>query len=228
MSAVLTMKVSMVRRFKMGRRQLGKHKSHRNPLYGTWNSMRHRCNNPKNIAYPRYGALGVKVCDEWLESFDAFADWALANGWEQGLQIDKDIKSKELGIYPPIYSPETCSVVTPRVNNLNSTATKFSDDTIKDITRMFDSNEDTFAHRESICEKFNLTKKQLGCILARRAGKQLGRGRSGVLTTETKQKLLELRKQGLPFKEIANLLNINYNTCRSWHGKYMRENPNEL
>ena len=212
----------------MGRPQLGKHKRHRTPLYAVWKSMCHRCNSPKNIAYPRYGAIGIKVCDEWLQSFDAFADWALANGWEKGLHIDKDIKSKELGVYPPIYSPETCLIVTPRLNTLNSSSTKFSDDIIKDITRIFDSDEDTFAHRKSICEKFNITKKQLGCILARRAGKQLGRGKSGVLTSATKTRLLELRKQGVPFKKIATLLGINYHTCKSWHGKYMRENPNEL
>ncbi len=212
----------------MGRPQLGKHKRHRNPLYNVWKSMCHRCTSPKNNAYSRYGAIGIKVCNEWLESFDAFAEWALSKGWEKGFHIDKDIKSKELGIYPPIYSPETCLVVTPRLNTLNSTSTKFSDDTIKEITAMFGGTEDTFTHRQAICEKFSITRKQLGCILARRAGKQLGRGNSGVLTSATKTKLLELRKQGLPFKEIATLLNINYYTCKSWHGKYMRENHNEI
>lgn len=214
--------------YNMGRPQLGKHSRTNNPLYGVWNSMCHRCTNPKNTSYSRYGAVGITVCTEWLNSFDAFADWAIANGWEKGLHIDKDIKSKELGITPPMYSPTTCTIVTPRENTLHSTATKFSEKTIQDITCAFDASEDTFAHRQNICEQFNITKKQLGCILARRAGKQLGRGKSGVLTSATKTEILKLRKQGLPFKEIAHMLSINHHTCKSWHGKYMRENPNEL
>lgn len=212
----------------MSKPQKGRHKRDGNPLYGVWGSMCHRCTSPKNIAYPRYGGVGITVCSEWLNSFDIFADWALANGWEKGLQIDKDIKSKELGINPPTYSPDTCTVVTPRVNSLHSSATKFSDETVNAIVSMFDAHEDTFEHRQNVCKKFNLTKKQLGCTLARRANKQLGRGKSGVLTSIIRTQLLDLRSQGLPFKDIANQLNINYHTCKSWHGKHIREMGNEL
>lgn len=42
------------------------------PEYITWNGMRARCTNPKNPNYDRYGARGVKVCDEWLTSFVTF------------------------------------------------------------------------------------------------------------------------------------------------------------
>ena len=34
--------------------------------------MRQRCNTPTNASYPRYGGVGVKVCEEWNSSFDAF------------------------------------------------------------------------------------------------------------------------------------------------------------
>jgi hypothetical protein len=34
--------------------------------------MRARCNNPKNISYEWYGARGIKVCDSWNKSFEAF------------------------------------------------------------------------------------------------------------------------------------------------------------
>lgn len=42
--------------------------------YYIWASMRARCNNPKNKAYPYYGARGVWVCRRWEESFDAFLE----------------------------------------------------------------------------------------------------------------------------------------------------------
>jgi hypothetical protein len=35
--------------------------------------MKQRCNNPKAISYPWYGALGVKVCERWENSLEAFA-----------------------------------------------------------------------------------------------------------------------------------------------------------
>ena len=38
----------------------------------TWSGMKARCYDPENMAYPFYGGKGVKVCDEWLASFEAF------------------------------------------------------------------------------------------------------------------------------------------------------------
>jgi len=40
----------------------------------------------------------------------------LRTGYQIGLVIDKDIKSHAKGIYPPKYSPETCSWVTKGEN----------------------------------------------------------------------------------------------------------------
>lgn len=38
----------------------------------TWNSMIRRCYNPKQKVYKDYGARGIRVCDRWLHSFEAF------------------------------------------------------------------------------------------------------------------------------------------------------------
>lgn len=37
-----------------------------------WDHMKRRCNNPNNANFKYYGAKGIKVCKEWLESFQAF------------------------------------------------------------------------------------------------------------------------------------------------------------
>ena len=45
------------------------------PEYGIWAAMKQRCYNPKNIAYARYGGLGVSVYQEWVDSFEAWFDY---------------------------------------------------------------------------------------------------------------------------------------------------------
>lgn len=46
----------------------------RHPLYESWKGMRNRCNRPTAFAYHRYGGRGIKVCERWQNSFQAFVD----------------------------------------------------------------------------------------------------------------------------------------------------------
>lgn len=57
-------------------------------LHIIWMSMRDRCSNPKHSRYPRYGGRGIKVCEEW-HSFVPFYEWAIANGYDDTLTIDR-------------------------------------------------------------------------------------------------------------------------------------------
>lgn len=38
----------------------------------TWTAMRQRCINPTHTIYHKYGGRGIRVCDEWACSFQAF------------------------------------------------------------------------------------------------------------------------------------------------------------
>lgn len=89
------------------------------PLYKTYECMKERCYKSKNDNYGNYGARGVIVCDEWKNNFLSFYNWAIVNGWKKGLQLDKDIIPKKLGISNLLYSPENCCFVTPKVNSRN-------------------------------------------------------------------------------------------------------------
>lgn len=40
--------------------------------YASWCGMKARCGNPNNPNYQNYGGRGVRVCKEWLESFETF------------------------------------------------------------------------------------------------------------------------------------------------------------
>jgi len=57
-------------------------------LYFVWNSMRQRCRNPETIGYQNYGGRGIAYTKEW-ESFEPFYKWAMENGYEKGLTIDR-------------------------------------------------------------------------------------------------------------------------------------------
>lgn len=44
------------------------------PTYGTWYSMRQRCNNPRSHKYPSYGGRGISICKAWDEFNGFLAD----------------------------------------------------------------------------------------------------------------------------------------------------------
>lgn len=65
------------------------HKQSGTRIYHTWQGIKRRCENPNDARYLRYGGRGIKVCDEWKHSFEAFWEWALKNGYKDNLTIDR-------------------------------------------------------------------------------------------------------------------------------------------
>lgn len=80
-------------------------------LYEIWRHMRYRCENPKNQAYEKYGARGITVCEEWHD-FAEFRRWALANGYEDSLSIDRIDNDKG-------YRPDNCRWATSKTQMNN-------------------------------------------------------------------------------------------------------------
>lgn len=82
-----------------------------------WYDIQNRCYNEKCQAYKNYGARGIKVCDEWRNSYSSFENWAYSNGYADNLTIDRI--NVNLG-----YSPNNCRWVTKsqqcnnRTNNI--------------------------------------------------------------------------------------------------------------
>lgn len=57
-------------------------------LYQIWQTMRQRCEKTYSGRYASYGARGIQVCREW-QSFSKFQRWALQNGYEEYLTIER-------------------------------------------------------------------------------------------------------------------------------------------
>jgi hypothetical protein len=54
------------------RERLLKHGKTETPEYGIWSKIKGRCLNPTDQAFKYYGGRGVRVCDRWVGSFQAF------------------------------------------------------------------------------------------------------------------------------------------------------------
>jgi hypothetical protein len=85
----------------------------RSRLYGIYCNMLNRCYSPENPAFHNYGGRGIKICDEWLADRGKFFDWALANGYEDHLEIDREDNDLD-------YTPSNCRWVTSQVNGNNT------------------------------------------------------------------------------------------------------------
>lgn len=66
-----------------------RHGQSRTRLHGIWCSMKTRCLCATQNAFKYYGGRGVTVCKEWIDSFIAFRDWALSNGYSDSLGLDR-------------------------------------------------------------------------------------------------------------------------------------------
>lgn len=88
-----------------------KHGHSRHPLHIVWSSLKIRCYDPDANNYKNYGGRGVTICDEWRKNFKAFFDWCISNGWQKGLELDKDVKGNGL-----LYSPQTCCFLNKKEN----------------------------------------------------------------------------------------------------------------
>ena len=77
------------------------HKKKNTRIYNIWTNIKTRCYNKNRKNFYNYGGRGITVCDEWKKDFMSFYNWAMANGYNDTLTIDRiDVNGN--------YEPSNC------------------------------------------------------------------------------------------------------------------------
>lgn len=82
------------------------HGGRKDRLYKVYANMKNRCYNPNATDYRYYVGRGIQICNEWLNDYQSFKDWANSSGYDpfaekgkctiDGIDVNGD------------YSPDNC------------------------------------------------------------------------------------------------------------------------
>lgn len=99
-------------------------------LYRCWRDVVNRCTNPNVKCYPRYGGAGVVICDEWRNSFEAFAR-DVGEPPDDSLTIDRIDNDKG-------YEPGNCRWATRTTQSRNRRYCKLNAESAAEVRRRHD------------------------------------------------------------------------------------------
>lgn len=114
-------------------------------LYEIWKGMKRRCYDVKRKEYKNYGGRGIEVCDEWANNFSAFYTWALENGYNNALTIERnDVNGN--------YEPSNCRWATKKEQANNRRDNQFltyngKTQTIAQWAKELNINQNTLRNR---------------------------------------------------------------------------------
>lgn len=92
-----------------------KHGMIKTRIYRIWNGMKNRTNENsrfKETQYKNYSGRNIKICEDWKNNFVSFYNWAISNGYQDNLTIDRiDVDGD--------YEPNNCRWVTMKEQQNN-------------------------------------------------------------------------------------------------------------
>lgn len=136
------------------RRRIYKH-----PVIQIWWSMKKRVYSTWHKRYKDYGGRGITICDEWKNSYENFYRWALANGWQKGLQIDRIDNDGN-------YEPSNCRWVTNKENCQNRRTTKANPKMVEEIRTLWSSGKHS---QVEIGKMYGIVRPTISSIINRKS-----------------------------------------------------------
>lgn len=89
-------------------------------IYKLFRGIVSRCYYKKNKGYMYYGGRGISIHNEWLENPMCFYDWAMQNGYKEGLSIERiDVNGN--------YEPSNCKWIPTIEQSMNTRRTIYID-----------------------------------------------------------------------------------------------------
>lgn len=187
------------RKFKRQKNTTGGIKANsKHPLYSVYVGIKGRCYCKKVNRYENYGGRGIKMCREWKNSFLAFYEWAINNGWKQGLQIDRINNNKG-------YNPSNCRWATLQEqsrNRKNAFMITYKGETkhIIEWSEIFGIDANRIRER-ILSSNWSVERTLLTPVAAWRK-----------LTNQDELDVFEMAKNGVPKSKIAAAFNVHRKT----------------
>lgn len=96
----------------VSRKRMTTHNLSNHPLYLVYKEMIKRCYEETNHAFKNYGGRGIEVWKDWKDDFVCFYDWAIENGYKEGLSLDREDNDGN-------YAPYNCRWTTVEIQSRN-------------------------------------------------------------------------------------------------------------
>ena len=120
------------------------HGMSRSRIYSIYCGIKSRCKNKNDKAYRNYGERKISICKEWDEDFLCFYKWAIENGYNDNLTIERiDVDGN--------YEPKNCKWIKIKEQSYNKRNTiKYKGKCLSQICKEYNMPYNTVYRRITV------------------------------------------------------------------------------
>lgn len=178
-------------------------------LYNVWAKIKARCYNKNSHQYNNYGGRGIKMCNEWKNSFLSFYNWSMENGYNKNAPKGKctiDRIDNNLD-----YEPFNCRWVDMKTQGNNRRTNKYAEygGEVKTITEWAEHFGYNTAEFLRVYNKFNKIEDVLSYFEARGNSKRYNINSCKIIEYKGEQKPIKLwaKEFNVPYKLLFQRMN---------------------